>query len=137
MNAWLYSNQQIKIGKKAIPELDDYSVLVKNRAIGLNPVDWKLIAGHLGHFDNNYIPGVDGVGDIIAVGKKVSHLNINSRVAYHTDLRKDGSFSEYTKVNARAVISVPSGLSDIAAAAFPCPVLTAWQAVLKLVVKQY
>lgn len=52
MNAWLYNNQQIKIGKKAIPELDDYSVLVKNRAIGLNPVDWKLIADHLGHFDN-------------------------------------------------------------------------------------
>src|SRR5690606_32999752 len=61
-----------------------------------------------------------------------SHLRVGTRVAYHTNLRKDGSFSEYALVDARALLPVPDGLSDVAAAAFPCPVLTAWQAVQKL-----
>ncbi|WP_392562410.1 zinc-binding dehydrogenase [Orbus sturtevantii] len=132
MNAWLYSNNTIKLARKAIPTVGEHSVLVKNSAIGLNPVDWKLIAGNLGHFNENLIPGVDGMGTIIAVGKHVPQLRINSRVAYHTDLRQDGSYSEYTLVDGRALIPVPDGISDIAAAAFPCPGLTAWQAVQKL-----
>lgn len=132
MQAWLLNQQQIRLGRKTRPSPTGATVLVKNRAIGLNPVDWKLIDGRLGHFDTDTIPGVDGMGVIAAVGDAASHLRVGTRVAYHTDLRKDGSFSEYTLVDARALLPVPDGLSDVAAAAFPCPVLTAWQALQKL-----
>lgn len=132
MNAWLLDNQTVKLGTKAIPEPNDYTVLIKNSAIGINPVDWKLIDGRLGNFSKNHIPGVDGVGTIVKVGTKVLNLSIGTRVAYHTDLTKDGSFSEYTLVDARALIPVPNLLNDISAAAFPCPGLTAWQSVQKL-----
>lgn len=132
MNAWLWNNNKITKGVKRIPCLEAHMVLVKNIAIGINPVDWKLIEGYLGAVSKNYIPGVDGMGTIAALGKKVQHFKIGSRVTYHTDLRKDGSFSEYTAVDARALIPVPDAVSDIAAAAVPCPGLTAQQAIDKL-----
>lgn len=132
MNAWLWNNNKITLATKAVPTIGDYSVLVKNTAIGINPVDWKLIEGNLGSLSQDYIPGVDGTGTIIAVGDKVQHLELGARVTYHTDLRRDGSFSEYTAVDARALLPVPSCVNNVAAAAFPCPGLTALQAVQKL-----
>jgi hypothetical protein len=53
-------------------------------------------------------------------------------VAYHADLRRHGSFARHTVVPARALLAVPAHLTDEAAAAFPCPGLTAWQALAKL-----
>ncbi|MGE0969987.1 alcohol dehydrogenase (plasmid) [Klebsiella sp. WOUb02] len=72
------------------------------------------------------------MGVIAATGRNATHLRLGSRVMYHTDLRFDGSFSRHTIVNAHAVISVPEHISDISAAALPCPGLTAWQAVQKV-----
>lgn len=42
----------------------------------------------------------------------VSHLRPGARVAYHADLRRDGGFARHTLIPARAVLSVPAGLSD-------------------------
>ncbi|ENY70516.1 alcohol dehydrogenase GroES-like protein [Aeromonas diversa CDC 2478-85] len=107
-------------------------VLVENRVIAINPVDWKLIEWGHGAWQAGQVPGVDGMGVIAALGEGVSHLRLGSRVAYHTDLRRHGSFARHTCVPARALLAVPDALSDEAAAAFPCPGLTAWQALAKL-----
>lgn len=107
-------------------------VLVENRVVAINPVDWKLMErGHSAWLPGQ-VPGVDGMGVIRAIGPDVTHLRVGSRVAYHTDLRRHGSFALHTKVPARALLAVPETLSDEAAAAFPCPGLTAWQALSKL-----
>lgn len=38
-------------------------ILVHNAAIGLNPVDWKVLSTQVGQ-----VPGVDGAGTVVAVG---------------------------------------------------------------------
>ena len=107
-------------------------VLVRNRAIGLNPVDWKFIEWGHPAWDWPHIPGVDGAGEVEAFGPGVVHLTPGARVAYHNDLLRPGSFAEYTVIPARVAIPLPDALPFAAAATIPCPGLTAWQAIEKL-----
>ena len=111
---------------------DELDVLIENRIIALNPVDFKLIASGHPAWRPGQVPGVDAMGVVIAVGDGVHHCRLGSRVAYHTDLRRHGSFARHTLVPARSLLPVPENLSDEAAAAFPCPGLTAWQTLEKL-----
>ncbi len=115
-----------------LPKLQPDEVLIENKVIGLNPVDWKLIEWGHDQWQVGHIPGVDGMGVVCAVGSAAGHIRIGARVCYHTNLHKNGSFSQYTVVSAKALMAVPDQLSDEAAAAFPCPGLTAWQAMKKL-----
>jgi NADPH2:quinone reductase len=102
-------------------------ILVHNRAIGLNPVDWKVLDSQRGK-----VPGVDGAGVVIAVGTGVSEHWLGQRVAYHQSLKRHGSFASHTPLAASAAMRIPAGLDNIRAAAFPCPGLTAWQALEKI-----
>ncbi|RVJ85833.1 hypothetical protein CN169_29630 [Sinorhizobium meliloti] len=106
-------------------------VLVRNRAVGLNPVDWKFISWGHAAWKWPHIPGVDGAGEIVELGEGIAHLRLGARVAYHNDLPRPGSFAEYTVIPARAAIPLPDALSFEAAAALPCPGLTAIQAIEK------
>lgn len=106
-------------------------VWVRNTAIGLNPVDWKVL-GRLDDVHPGHVPGVDGAGTVVEVGKGVSQGWIGRRVAYHQNLHRHGSFSEYTPVAARVLLRLPDALDFATAASFPCPGLTAWLAIEKI-----
>ncbi|MFV3386733.1 zinc-binding dehydrogenase [Pseudomonas sp. NY15364] len=116
----------------SIPPLNDNEVLVRNVAIGLNPVDWKVLAGELVDWAPGKVPGVDGAGVVEAVGAGVDRNWIGQRVAYHQSLAHEGSFAQYTVLNQRVLMCVPDELDLALAAALPCPGLTAWQALNKL-----
>lgn len=126
------SGELILLETVELPTLGAREVLVENRAIAFNPVDWKLIAAGHPAWKPGQIPGVDGMGTIAAVGSGAAHLRTGTRVAYHTDLRQQGSFAGHTIVPARALLPVTDALSDAAAVSLPCPGLTAWQALAKL-----
>lgn len=106
-------------------------VLVANRAIALNPVDWKIIEGGHPAWQTGRVPGVDGMGVVVAAGTGVN-IKPGTRVAYHQSLERDGSFAEYCMLEAASVLLVPAALDDRHAAALPCPGLTAWQALEKI-----
>ncbi|MDZ4393183.1 zinc-binding dehydrogenase [Cypionkella sp.] len=136
MKTWVHSEtgspevlRQIDV---PVPRPGKGEVLVRNRAIGLNPVDWKFIAWGHPAWDWPHTPGVDGAGEVAGLGEGVTHLAEGARVAYHNDLTRPGSFAEYTVIPARAAIPLPATLPFPAAAAIPCPGLTAWQAVEKV-----
>lgn len=105
-------------------------VLVRNAAIGLNPVDWKVLGST--SWQPGKIPGCDGAGTVIAVGADVPEAWVGQRVAYHTWLGGHGSFAEITPVAERALLPVPAELDLQTAASVPCPALTAWLALSKL-----
>jgi len=107
-------------------------VLVRNRAIGLNPVDWKVLGGELVDWQNGHVPGVDGAGEVVTVGEGVDAAWIGARVAYHQSLAAHGSFAEYVPIRAAVLLPVPDTLDLVVAAGFPCPALTAWLAIGKL-----
>lgn len=110
----------------ALP-LNPDDVLVRNAAIGLNPVDWKVLPMQV-----DRVPGVDGAGVVVGTGENVDRAWIGSRVAYHQHLLRNGSFAEFTVLKARALMRIPQAVDFATAAAFPCPGLTAWQALEKI-----
>ncbi|QXH33984.1 zinc-binding dehydrogenase [Pseudomonas muyukensis] len=121
----------LQLIRKPLPTPGPGQVLVANQAIALNPVDWKIC--EWGHADwrQGTVPGVDGAGLVVAVGEGVD-LPLGSRVAYHQSLSRDGSFAEHCLLDASLVMHIPANLDIAAAAAVPCPALTAWQALAKV-----
>lgn len=107
-------------------------VLVRNEVIGLNPVDWKVLGSAEMGWSPGKVPGVDGAGIVVALGEQVPARWLGQRVAYHQHLAAPGSFAHYTPIAARALLRVPDALDMQSAASFPCPGLTAWQALEKL-----
>ena len=103
------------------------TVLVQNAAIGLNPVDWKVLDSQIGK-----VPGVDGAGTVVAIGPEVEPRWLGARVAYHQSLQRPGSFAEFTPIAAQVLMRIPDAIDFATAAAFPCPALTAWQAIEKV-----
>ena len=108
---------QLTLTRQALPTPGPDEVLVANRIIAFNPVDWKLIEQGHPHWQPGHVPGVDGMGTLVTLGANVTHLRPGTRVAYHTDLHHGGSFARHTLVPARALMPVPDALSDEAAAA--------------------
>ncbi len=134
--AWIWQERSepgaLEFKKTTLSALKADHVLIKNKAVGLNPVDWKMLESPPATWQNGHIPGVDGMGEIIALGSAVQHLRIGTRVAYHADLRFAGSFARHTVVAAHALMPIPEALTDSVAAAFPCPAMTAWQAMKRV-----
>ncbi|MBN3723904.1 alcohol dehydrogenase catalytic domain-containing protein [Burkholderia sp. Ac-20379] len=138
--AWTWAGSAdplaLRLADVAAAPLAPGRMLVRNAAIGLNPVDWKVLGGDLVDWAPGKVPGVDGAGTVVAVADDVPADWIGTRVAYHTDLATPGSFAEYTPVAARAVLRVPDGVDLATAAGMPCPALTAWLAFDKLPLRE-
>lgn len=116
----------------ARPALATGQVLVRNAVIGLNPVDWKLLEGRFMSCRPGKVPGVDGAGTVVAIGEGVPADWLGRRVAYHQSLERPGSFAEYTPLAVEVLLRLPAELDFVTAAGFPCPALTAWQALEKV-----
>ncbi|WP_334018832.1 alcohol dehydrogenase catalytic domain-containing protein [Alteromonas sp. S015] len=111
-------------------------IVVRNYAIGINPVDWKFIDDNPRDWQKGHIPGVDGAGVVVAVGEGVDNNLLGKRVAYHHSLGENGSFADHSEVYASRVMVVPESVDFALAAALPCPMLTAWQAFSKVPVRE-
>lgn len=129
--AWIWpdsdSLQTLKQESVALPAMAADDVLVRNFAIGLNPVDWKVL-----DIKHGLAPGVDGAGVVVAAGENVQTSLMGQRVAYHQNLHRPGSFAEYTPIKATVLIRIPNEIDYATAASIPCPALTAWQALEKI-----
>ncbi|WP_424765630.1 zinc-binding dehydrogenase [Paenibacillus sp. sgz302251] len=106
-------------------------ILVRIRAVGLNPVDYKLLAGGLPTWKYPHVPGVDAAGIIEGIGEGVEQWKVGDSVVYHGDFTKPGAFAEYAVTTAHTAAVIPHGISFAAAAAFPCAGLTAYQALVR------
>lgn len=118
-------------GERPLPDLRSGEVLVRNAAIGLNPVDWKVL-GNRTDWQPGHVPGVDGAGTVVAAAPDVPAQWLESRVCYHQSLAAHGSFAEHVPIRADVLLGLPNGVSFVQAAGFPCPALTAWLALEKL-----
>jgi NADPH:quinone reductase len=121
----------LRLETRPLPTPAPGEVLVRNHAIGLNPVDWKVL-GSLPSWVPGHVPGVDGAGVVVALGGGVDPAWLGRRVAYHQSLHAHGSFADHVPVRAAVLLRLPAALGWTAAAAFPCPALTAHLALEKL-----
>ncbi|MEC3998852.1 NADP-dependent oxidoreductase [Actinacidiphila sp. DG2A-62] len=123
------------------PKVGPDSVLVRVRAAGVNPVDWKIVAGHLDplmHVHFPLIPGWDVAGVVEAVGLDATEFSVGDEVYGY--VRKDevqhGTFAELVAAPVRTLAHRPAALSWEQAAAVPLAGLTAFQALARIGVGQ-
>ncbi|KAI0092860.1 GroES-like protein [Irpex rosettiformis] len=103
-------------------------VLIKNVAAALNPADY--IIQHLGiwvdHFGYPALVGLDGAGEIVAIGEGVQGRNVGDRVLYNSNIHPDTmTFQEYGIADAVQTAKIPPNVSFEQASTLPVGFATA------------
>ncbi|GAP45333.1 zinc-binding oxidoreductase [Streptomyces azureus] len=114
------------------PEPRPNEVLVRVRAAGVNPTDWKHRAtgGFLG--DPPFVLGWDVSGVVEAVGIGVAAFAPGDEVFGMLPYPfGHGSHAEYVIAPVRALARKPAGIDHVQAGALPLVSLTAWQALVE------
>jgi len=110
-------------------------LLVRVRAAGVNPLDYKIRDGVvkvLLSFSFPLILGLDLAGDVEAIGPGVTNLTLGDAVYAHLDHDRIGAFAEYAVVRESAAARKPARLDYTQAASLPLVGLTAWQTLIEL-----
>jgi len=111
----------IELREAAIPEPGPQQVLVQMRAASLNR--GEFILGHgLQKAGTAKAIGMEGSGEIVALGADVHELEIGQRVMG----RCAAAFAEYAVMDVREAIPIPVGLSWEEAAAIPLTFLVVY-----------
>ena len=121
--------EQIVIEQAPRPEPKAGEVLVRLKAAGVNPADWKMRAGYMKQFVPlafPWIPGLEGAGIVETVGPNVTTLKPGQEVLGPIT----NSYAEYAVAPATDLVVKPEFLSFEQAASVPVGALTAWGAVI-------
>lgn len=102
-------------------------LLVKVKAVSVNPVDTKIRTRASAEPGQWKVLGWDVSGEVVAVGDDVSGFKVGDAVYYAGALDRQGANSEFHLVDERIVGHKPKNLSDAEAAALPLTAITAWE----------
>lgn len=107
-------------------------VLVRVKAAGVNPVDWKAREGMLKGLNPKLpqIPGYDVAGTVEALGPEVTRFQPGDAVFAYLALARGGGYAEYVAVPEGDLALAPKKVGANEAAAMPVAALTAWQALV-------
>ena len=116
------------------PQPAEDEVLVRIKAAGVNPVDWKIREGWLKDLLPHEFPiilGWDLAGVIEETGDGVDRLKKGDQVyAYNRrSVVQQGTYAEYATVPEDYITQSPQSLSFEESASIPLAALTAYQAV--------
>lgn len=127
----------LELTEQPLPKVGPGEVLVKVRAAGVNPVDWKVMAGGLDqmmHAEFPVVPGWDVAGVVVGQGPDTPGVSEGDEVIAYA--RKDwvhgGTFAQYVSVPVRALAPKPAALTWEQAAGLPLAGLTAYQVLTRL-----
>ncbi|MFF3905819.1 NADP-dependent oxidoreductase [Streptomyces sp. NPDC001848] len=129
--------ETLELAETDDPKVGPDSVLVRVKAAGVNPVDWKIVAGYLDPIMNVHfplVPGWDVAGVVEAVGLDVPEFSVGDEVFGY--VRKDevqhGTYAELVAAPVRTLARKPASLSWQQAAGVPLAGLTAWQSLARV-----
>jgi NADPH:quinone reductase-like Zn-dependent oxidoreductase len=101
-------------------------VLVKVSGTSINPIDWKIRAGHMKDLMPLPLPAIlgrDVAGTVVAVGPGETRLKIDDKVLGLVD----HSYAEFLTAKAEDLAFIPEGLSMEQAAVIPLVTITGTQ----------
>ena len=118
---------------RPVPAADE--MLVRVKAAGVNPVDWKIRDGFGKEFFGHQLPltlGCDLAGVVESAGAEVQGFNSGDAVFGYVSLERCGAYAEYAIAKPTEIALKPRGLDFEQAAAIPVGALTAWQAMFEI-----
>lgn len=113
-----------------VPSPDALELLVRVRAAGLNPVDFKTRKGDLRIVQRYRLPVVLGnelAGEVVACGAQVRRIRVGDRVFARVAKNRMGAFAQFAIVQQDHAAVIPKGIDFTTAAAIPLAGLTALQ----------
>ncbi len=127
------SFDNLKFAEIEKPVPGEGEILVKTRAVSVNPVDWKIVTGQRqGSFPAvfPYVVGWDLSGIVEDRGHAARRFNVGDKVYGYIrrPQLKDGTYSEYVLVPECYLCKAPDKISLKDASAIPLAGLTAYQA---------
>jgi len=105
-------------------------VVVRLKAIGVNPVDTYIRAGSYPGFQAPLTPGLDGAGIVEAIGDGVTRVRPGDRV--YTGGTLSGTYAEQTLCTESQVHPLPELVSFAEGACMGVPYATAYRALFQL-----
>jgi NADPH:quinone reductase-like Zn-dependent oxidoreductase len=127
-----YGNPEVLVLEEVPrPEAEAGEVLVRVQGAGVNPLDWKVRAGHVKEWLQHrlpLIPGWDVSGVVETVGEGAAGFKNGDGVYGMLNFRQDGAYAEYVAAKAQDLAKRPKSMDRVQAGAVPLAALTAWQA---------
>ncbi|MHB8068185.1 MAG: NADP-dependent oxidoreductase [Desulfobaccales bacterium] len=127
-----YGGPEVLVLEEApLPQPGPDEVLVRVLAAGVNPLDWKVRAGHVREWLQHrlpLIPGWDVSGLVDAVGANVTDFKKGDEVYGMLDFGRDGAYAEFVAARPRELAPKPWSIDHLQAGGVPLAALTAWQA---------
>ncbi|WP_229940597.1 alcohol dehydrogenase catalytic domain-containing protein, partial [Plantibacter cousiniae (nom. nud.)] len=134
--AWLPAPRaDLVVGPAAMHEPGPGELLIRNRAVAVNPLD--DVKQQTGNLMYRWLPspavlGEDVAGEVVAVGPDVRRFAVGDRVvAYAVGMERgrrhdaEGGFQQFTVVRADLAAPIPDGLRDEDAVVLPLGISTA------------
>jgi NADPH:quinone reductase-like Zn-dependent oxidoreductase len=121
----------LKLEEVPKPAIGAGEVLVRVRAAGVNPIDWKVRAGYLQSFIPHQLPlilGWDVSGVVDKIGPNVTAFTAGQEVYGQLDITGNGAYAEYVVSRADRLGTKPKTLTHDQSAAVPVAAMAAWQA---------
>ncbi|MER8787082.1 NAD(P)-dependent alcohol dehydrogenase [Mesorhizobium sp. M0983] len=141
---------RLKPAEGKLPQPGPHDLRVRVTAVSLNYKDRMIVDGVLiPDLSFPFVPTSDAVGEVVAIGGKVSRFGIGQRVLgqviadwpdgdappvlhKHTlGSSLPGTLSEHVLFHEDAAVAAPPSLSDIEASTLPIAALTAWFALVE------
>jgi chloroplastic oxoene reductase len=94
-------SDRLCLDERPDPRPDTGEILVRGRAAGVNPVDWKTRRGDLRvilWLRFPYLPGGDIAGEVVEVGPGVTRYKPGDAVVAFVDLMRGGGYAELAVV---------------------------------------
>jgi len=118
------------------PAAGPSELVIKVRAIGVNPIDHKIRSGAMANPqaapDFPLVLGVEAAGVVVTVGKDVTGFTEGDEVLGKSPAPEHGSYAEHAVLLAESATHKPPQLSFVQAAALPVAGGTAWDVLAEL-----
>ena len=131
------SPDDLRVAELPEPKVGPGEVLIRVKAAGVNPVDWKVGAGYLDPLMESHfpiIPGWDVAGVVEGVGLDAGEFAVGDEVIGY--VRKDwvelGTYAELVAASVRMLAPKPRALSWEQSAGVPLAALTALQSLRRV-----
>src|SRR5690242_20704044 len=115
MDAWVTKAGEHTLKKQPVPKLGERDVLVRLKAVAMNPADLKVAESA-----DNAVLGFDGTGIIEKLGSKtVLGFKEGDEVWFAGNYKRAGCFAQFVAIDERIIAKKPIKLDSKQSAAFP------------------
>ena len=129
--AWISGiGARLQVDKAPYPQADPGHIIIRNAAISISHIDWKV--QDAGFYVRQWpaILGHATAGEVVEVGENVSNFEKGQRVLAHclpfeSGKAQEGAFQLYTTALAALSSPIPDSTSFAAASVFPLAISTA------------